>query len=253
MNDRNHISDDLLNAFIDDQLDAKDKERIFTQVTKDPAVNQRVCELRSCRELVRLAYQNVPPAPIRSKTLSVPRNNRWSAWITGIAASVLVAVGMLIGAQMNTTQTATQTDGTVPMAINDDATVTRVAIASSATTKVLFHLNSRDPEIAREALDELEGILNFYERTGEIAKIELITNGGGIDLLRADTSLFADRILAMQKRYTNLTFVACQNTIDRLKRERGITARLLPGTVVIDSGVAQIMRRQQQGWAYIQV
>jgi intracellular sulfur oxidation DsrE/DsrF family protein len=48
-------------------------------------------------------------------------------------------------------------------------------------------------------------------------------------------------------------FVACQNTIDRLKREQGVIAQLLPEAVVIDSAVAQIMRRQQQGWAYIQV
>ncbi len=248
MNDRNYISDELLNALVDDQLDAKDKEQIFAQIAKDPALNKRVCELRSCRELVQLAYQNVPPAPIRSKTLSTVRSN-WNPWISGIAASVLVAMGVLIGSQLNTAQTGS----VVPMAINDDTTATRVAVSSNATTKVLFHLNSRDPEIAREALDELEGVLNFYESTGEKAEIELITNGGGIDLLRADTSPFADRILAMRKRFTNLTFITGQNTIDRLKRERGITAKLLPGTVVIDSGVAQIMRRQQQGWAYIQV
>lgn len=248
MNDRNHISDELLNAFVDNQLDAQDKEQIFAQIAKDPDLNKRVCELRSCRELVHLAYQNVPPAPVRSKHLSALRGTR-VPWITGFAASVLVAVGVFIGAQLNTAQNG----GAVPMAVNDDAMATRVAVSSNAVTKVLFHLNSRDPEVARDALDELENVLNFYERTGEKAKIELITNGGGIDLLRADTSPFVGRILAMQKRYTNLTFVTCQNTIDRLKREHGITARLIPGTVVIDSGVAQIMRRQQEGWAYIQV
>lgn len=248
MIDRNYISDELLNAFVDDQLDAKDKERIFAQIAKDPALNKRVCELRSCRELVQLAFQNVPPAPIRSKTLSTAHRN-WSPWISGIAASVLVAMGVLIGTQLNTEQSG----GVVPMAINNETTTTRVAVSSNVTSKVLFHLNSRDPEVARNALDELEGVLNFYESTGEKAQIELITNGGGIEMLRADTSPFVDRILAMQKRYTNLTFVTCQNTIDRLKRERGVTARLIPGTVVIDSGVAQIMRRQQEGWAYIQV
>lgn len=248
MNDRNYISDELLNAFVDDQLDAKDKEQIFAQIAKDPALNKRVCELRSCRELVQLAYQNVPPAPIRSNTLSAAHSN-WNPWISGIAASVLVAMGVLIGTQLNTSHTG----GVVPMAINSETTATRVAATSNATSKVLFHLNSRDPEVARNALDELEGVLSFYESIGEKAKIELITNGGGIEMLRADTSPFADRILAMQKRYANLTFVTCQNTIDRLKRERGITASLLPGIVVIDSGVAQIMRRQQEGWAYIQV
>jgi len=248
MNNRNHISDELLNAFVDGQLDAKEKEQIFAQIAKDPVLNKRVCELRSCRELVQLAFQNVPPAPIRSRHLSAT-NSYSHPWITGIAASVLVAIGILIGTQLNTSQP----DGAVPMAVNDNASATQVAVADNATTKVLFHLNSRDPEVTRAALDELEGVLNFYERTGENAKIEMITNGGGIDLLRVDTSPFTNRILALQKRYANLTFVTCQNTIDRLKRERGITARLLPGIVVIDSGVAQIMRRQQQGWAYIQV
>lgn len=248
MNDQDHISDELLNAFVDDQLDSQDKEQIFALIAKDAVLNKRVCELRSCRELVQLAYQNTPPAPARSNTLSAPYS-KWNSWVTGIAASVLVAMGVLIGAQLNTEQI----NSVVPMAINDTESPTRIADANKGITKVLFHLNSRDPEIARSALDELEDVLDFYERTGEVAKIELITNGGGIELLLADTSLFADRILAMQKRYKNLTFVTCKNTIDRLKRERGITAKLLPGTVVIDSGVAQIMRRQQEGWAYIQV
>ena len=247
MKDRNHISDEMLNAFVDGQLDAKDKEQIFAQVAKDPALNKRVCELRSCRELVQLGFQNVPSAPIRSRHLYAT-NGRSRSWLTGIAASVLITMGILVGTQLDIIHLGAP----APMA-TDDAAATRVAAADDDITKVLFHLNSRDKEVAREALNELEGILNFYKSTGEKAKIELITNGGGIDLLRADTSPFADRILAMQKQFSNLTFVTCQNTIDRLKSEQGITAKLLPGIVVIDSGVAQIMRRQQEGWAYIQV
>ncbi len=55
----------------------------------------------------------------------------------------------------------------------------------------------------------------------------------------------------MLREYDNLQFVACQNTIDQLKRDRGVTARLLPGVIVTDSGVAEIMRRQREGWVYI--
>ena len=72
-------------------------------------------------------------------------------------------------------------------------------------------------------------------------------------LLMAGISPFAERIQRMQKEYHDLTFVACQNTIERIQQELGLQAKLLPGVVVIDSGVAQIMRRQNQGWAYIQV
>jgi intracellular sulfur oxidation DsrE/DsrF family protein len=83
--------------------------------------------------------------------------------------------------------------------------------------------------------------------------VEVVINGEGLNLVRTDVTAFADRIARMQKQYGNLVFAACQNTMERLKREQGIDARLLPGVTVIDSGVAQLMRRQQQGWAYIRV
>ena len=94
--------------------------------------------------------------------------------------------------------------------------------------------------------------MKFYHRSHQKARVEVITNGGGLNLLLAGISPYAERISRMQKEYDGLTFVACQNTIDRFQQELGVSAKLLPGVAVIDSGVAQIMRRQHQGWAYIQ-
>ncbi len=103
----------------------------------------------------------------------------------------------------------------------------------------------------KETLDDAEDLLKYYRASNQHAQIEIVTNGSGLDLLRADTSPYPERVQRMLKDYDNLTFVACQNTMDRVSREQGTAARLLPGVVLIDSGVAQIMRRQQQGWAYI--
>jgi intracellular sulfur oxidation DsrE/DsrF family protein len=80
-----------------------------------------------------------------------------------------------------------------------------------------------------------------------------VITGKGLALVRVETSAFADRIQLLQREFDNLTFAACQNTIDRLRNEQGIIVRLLPGVVVIDSGMAELMRRQNQGWTYIQV
>ena len=124
---------------------------------------------------------------------------------------------------------------------------------NSDPVKILFHLNSDKPENVNEALSEVKSVLEYYKRIGQKARIEFVTNGNGLDLLRADTTRHAKEVAELQKQYPNLRFVACQNTINRLKQEHGITAHLLKGVAVIDSGVAQIMRRQQQGWAYIQV
>ncbi len=250
MNDKTKISDEMLNAFVDDQVTTEEKEQVYFSLSKDDDLKKAVCELRSGKDLVQLAYQQLPPSPggYGNDGGSQGRNGS-RHWITSIAASVLLAMGVFIGWQLG----PTQQNNVIYSADNGNVRATTVAASDQITTKVLFHLNSRNPDIAREALDELEGVLSFYQQAGQRAKIEMITNGGGIDLLRVDTSPYPERVLALQKKYPNLTFVTCQNSIDRLKRERGITAHLLPGTVVIDSGVAQIMRRQREGWAYIQV
>jgi len=126
-------------------------------------------------------------------------------------------------------------------------------VPTNEQVKVLFHVSHAGMVYQKDALDEIEGLLKFYRTSGQRARIEVVINSDGLSLVRGDTTAFAKRINRLQKEYDNLTFAACQNTIDRLKREKGITAQLLPGVVVIDSGMAQIMRRQQQGWAYIEV
>lgn len=129
----------------------------------------------------------------------------------------------------------------------------RPAPANGDAVKVLIHVNSIKAARSAETLDEIENLVRYYRSQAQSARVEVVMNGEGLGLVRADVTRFAERIRRMQQEYDNLTFAACQNTIVRLKREQGITAQLLPGVTVIDSGVAQIMRRQQQGWAYIQV
>ena len=94
--------------------------------------------------------------------------------------------------------------------------------------------------------------MRHYHRSHQQARVEVVVNGEGLTLLLAGISPYAERIRHMQKEYHGLTFVACQNTINRFQDELGMPAKLLPGVVVIDSGVAQIMRRQHEGWAYIE-
>ena len=131
--------------------------------------------------------------------------------------------------------------------------VARAEIPDNATTKVLIHLARDDAEQLSQALDDIESTLKYYRETRQRAHVEVVVNGKGLELVRTDTSAFAGRIQRLQREYDNLTFAACQNTIDRLAREQGIVVRLLPGVITIDSGMAEIMRRQNQGWTYLQV
>lgn len=236
MNRENGISDELISAFVDNQLALEDKEELYARTSQDAGVNRQVCEIRKVRDLVQTAYRDVPEAPSASPTDSTGGNSSWR----NLAAGFVLAAGVLIGWQLNNSDS--EKPGT-QLAVNGNA----------EQVKVLFHLNSYKAEAVSEALNEVESVLQHYNRTGQNAIVEFVTNGNGLTLLRKDVTRHAEQIKAMQRKYPNLVFVACQNTIDRLKKEHNITAKLLDGVMVIDSGVAQIMRRQQQGWAYIQV
>jgi intracellular sulfur oxidation DsrE/DsrF family protein len=133
------------------------------------------------------------------------------------------------------------------------ATVDATDPLSDAPVKILVHISRGSTADHAQALNDIELLVRHYREQKVNARIEVVVNGEGLNLLRSDVTAHAERVNRLQQEYDNLTFSACQNTIDRLKREQGIRAQLLPGVIVIDSGVAQIMRRQHQGWAYIQV
>ena len=234
------FSDEFLNAFVDDQLTPDEKSRVYPQITGDETLSREVCELRKLRDLVRLAYKDVEPSATVSGALPRQRLS------LGMAAAVALILSGVVGWVLH--------DRVAPTGAN-----TYVGTPSQLPTptpgepvKIVVHLSEDAPEHVRQVLDDVEGLLRLYRSNQQQARIEVVMNGDGLSLVRTDTSAAPERVRRMQKEYDNLSFVACQNAIDRLKRDKGIVAQLLPGVVVTDSGMAQLMRRQHQGWAYIQ-
>jgi len=264
MNDRN-FSEEFLSAFIDDQLTPEEKIRAYEQINRDESLNRQVCELRKVRDLVQLAYRNVPGAPTGS-------NRGRRARMSNIAAGLMLALGVAIGWALHSPKDTTEgasLEFVPPDSIQSD-TPQRVSAAPSEPArpsapgtahiakagdpvKVLIHLNDGDMTHLGQALDEVDNLARYYREARIDARIEIVMNGDGLSLVRADVTNYGARIERIQREYDNVVFEACKNSIDRLKRDHGIVAKLLPGVVVIDSGVAQLMRRQNQGWAYIQV
>ncbi|MBE9516363.1 MAG: DsrE family protein [Proteobacteria bacterium] len=242
MSNDEHFSREFIHAFVDGQLTTEDKAEMYKSIHSDEALNQQVCEIRKLRDLVQLGYADLPEPPIKNRAM--PRTGLLGLQLplgSGIAAGIALLIGIAIGGGFSQQP---QTAG----AQND--VVANAAVSDSQ--KVLFHVNSGKTEDLREALDEVDQLLLHYAKLGQHAEIEVVTNGQGIIMLDADKSPFRERVEAMLKSHDNLTFVACQNSIEQLKAEPNLAMRMIPGTVVIDSGVAQIMRRQHQGWAYIQ-
>lgn len=55
------LSEEQLNAFVDGELDPEERSRIYNEAERCPDLERRVCRQNKQKELVRLAYEDVPP------------------------------------------------------------------------------------------------------------------------------------------------------------------------------------------------
>lgn len=235
------LSDEFLNAFVDNQIDADEKGRAYPLINADSELNRKVCELRKVSDLVRLAYDTPPPPPRQHQQ---SRNLR--RYLKPILAPALLAIGLTLGWSLRALS------GPIGASIRPGGTI--VAAASQPLmTKVLFHLDNGDRGHMRQVLEEARHLLARYRADHKVAKVEILADGPGLALLREHRSPYAAQIARLQKDYPNLIFAACQDTINRLERRKGIDPHLLPQAIVVPSAIAEIVRLQHRGWTYIRV
>jgi intracellular sulfur oxidation DsrE/DsrF family protein len=109
--------------------------------------------------------------------------------------------------------------------------------------RIVFELTSDTEEQWQAALNNVENVQKAFGR--ERTQIEVITHGKGLALLKKTTPL-KDRVATIAK--TGARFLACENTMKRQQVEK---EDLLPEAQTVDSGVAEVVRKQEAGWSYV--
>ena len=244
MSSLNDISQEQLEAFVDGQLDAPDKARVLLALEASETLRTQVAELRRLKDMVRLAYDEVPeplPRPIASPPIG------GYAVAAAVGALIMLAVTQLIAWNWNGKSSlgdhSVATAATAPP---------QASLAAVDPELVMFHISTSDDRVGTELLDQVELVASQYRRSGRALRVVVVANNEGLRLYQVGHSQNERRIRELFARYDNITFAACGNTLQRLAGS-GDSVRLLPQAIVVDSGVAEIARRQQQGWKYIRI
>ena len=233
--DKDFISDEELCAFLDEQLDASERDRVLSAINADSHVNQRMNELRLLRDMVQHAYEEPPRQNTRSQNSSLI-NKSYSGW--AVAACLVLCVGVVVGwfghkGVMNNGQLETADN-----------------VAPAKLGNAILHLTSADPDKISAALDKAEQMLMSYKQKNKDLRLEIIANDGGLNLMRTGVSSFQPRIQNLKSKYNNVEFLACAKAIKRLQ-ETGVDVELLPEVKVAPSALGQIIQRMQENWHYI--
>lgn len=238
------VSDEILHAFIDGELDVAESEKLIARMQGDKALSQRVCVLRTLRSMVRLAYAEPPVVERRPPVV------RRRQFVQRCALGCLV---LLAGLSSGWTLRGLESRTVAARPAVAPEGYQTVSLAREADpNRVILHIDSAAPDKMRAALDQADRMLDDATREGRAMRLEIIANSRGIELLRAGHSPFAERIARMHQRHPNLNWVACGQSIARLTSE-GKTVELLPATHTAPTAIGEIVSRLQQGWTYVRV
>ena len=118
-----------------------------------------------------------------------------------------------------------------------------VGAATPATYKVVFQVSDADPGKWQMTLNNVR---NAQAELGQDkVQVEIVAYGPGIAMLKADSEVAARLVEAAQ---AGTAVLACENSMRGFKLAR---TQMAGPVAYVQSGVAHLIRRQAEGYAYI--
>ena len=237
------LSDDHLNLFIDEELDTDELNDIRQALLEDKELRERVCQLKAVRELIGYAYSDVPGPDYDSQQVK----KSYSMFGRAIAASVTLVVGVFLG--WETYHYSPQSVDEVSAENTFQYVANHVAV-DHGNRKIILHIDSGDLQVVNAALNEADHLLATYKKANVPMKLDVITNKGGINMLRPGVSPYVERIQKLIED-GDVSFFACERSVAKAQKREGIEIKLLPGVDSDKSARDLIPDRLEKGWVYI--
>lgn len=108
--------------------------------------------------------------------------------------------------------------------------------------KIVIQLTSNDTLVHKAVVRQISNILEAAPNS----KVEVVCHSNGISLLLAAQTKQAAKIADLKSK--GVAFMACQNTMRERKIKR---EELLPESGMVPSGVMEVVKKQEKGWAYL--
>jgi len=110
--------------------------------------------------------------------------------------------------------------------------------------RVVFELTGEDHDLWEKVLNNVE---NLRRALGaDKTDVAIVVHGGALSMLLATNRDQSTRMEELSR--AGVTFLACENT---MKKKNVTKDDLLPFAKTVDSGVAEVVRREEAGWAYV--
>ncbi len=128
------------------------------------------------------------------------------------------------------------------------------AVAGDKIHRLALQISDDSADKMNTVLGNASNAARYYSEKGEKLEIKVVAYGGGVNMLRADKSPVLERLKSVSQSLPNLTFEACNNTIEGMAKTEGKKPSeipLVPGTKVVPAGVVELMELNEAGWTIV--
>ena len=117
--------------------------------------------------------------------------------------------------------------------------------------RLILQVNANDPAMMNLALNNATNVVQYYKDAGQKVSVEIVTFGPGLHMLREDTSPVKARIETLALSTPEITYKACGNTRENMRKAENKDIPIVPQAKVVSSGVVRVMELQERGWSYV--
>ena len=224
-----------LHAYADGELDRQEKQRMLSRLENDARGRERLSELVRTKQWVQAAFEEE-----RAPTRALPEVRTCTGLCNTlrVAASLLVLMLAFGGGWLSH---RAQTPG--------EQYAARDSLLPPAQ-HVILHVGVSNEARFDALLERTREILDKYTAQG--VQVEVVTNGGGLDLVRTAASHHVTDIRQLIEHYDNVHFIACSKGLKRLQAQ-GEDAHLIKGVQADEPAADHLIRRLTEGWTLIRL
>ena len=117
--------------------------------------------------------------------------------------------------------------------------------------KLALQISDASPEKMNAVLNVAANVSKYYSDKGDEVEIEIVAFNAGLDMLRTDKSPVLLRLKSFKQGMPNVSFMACQVTINSVTRHEGKAPPLVDNASRVPSGVVTLIDLAEKGWTIV--
>src|SRR5689334_22193804 len=124
-------------------------------------------------------------------------------------------------------------------------------VSAGEKHRLALQISDNDPDKMNAVLNVAANVSKYYSDKGEEVEIAIIAFNAGLHMLREDTSPVKPRISGFTKSMPNVSFKACQNTIDAMGKRENKEIPIVANADHVPAGVVTLMELGEKGWTIV--